>query len=48
MEWLDIPYATAKSMFMEYGNLKYDEITREMAVKMLENFRATNNIEWSL
>ena len=47
MEWLDIPYAIAKPMFLEPGDLKYHEITPAIAVKMLENFRATNKIEWS-
>jgi len=45
--WLDIPYAIAKPMFLEPGGLKYHEITPAIAVKMLENFRATNKVEWS-
>ena len=47
MEWLDIPLAIAKSMFIEIGGFGYWEVTLEMAVKMLKNFRATNKIEWS-
>ena len=46
MEWLNIPFSTAKSMFMEYGNLRYTEITPAIVVKMLKNFVETGIIEW--
>jgi len=48
MDWLEIPFSIAKPMFLEPGELKYAQITTAVAVKMLENFRATNKVEWSL